>query len=304
MMRSCVIYNPNSGSALSHDELVALCAPLGEVELMPTSEQGGAQALAAEALTKGFELVIAAGGDGTINEVVNGLAKDWSRAQLGILPLGTGNDFARTIAMPTEPAEAVRVLAAAQSEIIDVVKVTSMDELCYFINVSAGGFSGLVDEKLDDETKKSWGPLAYLRAAVIALPDMTNYHMTFSFDDDEPLLLQALNIVVANGRFVAGGWPIAPHAVLDDGLMDVVIVPVLPATKLGLLAPQLFTGQHIDNDELVVRRARRFSVDSEPGMWFNVDGEMVGNEPAVFEVLPRTLRVIVGPDYQRIPPAD
>lgn len=301
MKKVCAIFNPNAGTACEPDVLAAALAPLGAITLLPTSEAKGAQQLAAQAVSDGFDLVVAAGGDGTINEVVNGLASDWERACLAVVPLGTGNDFARTIAIPTDLAAAVAALQEERIETIDVVQATSKDRIAYFINVSAGGFSGLVDEQLTDELKASWGPFAYLLAAAGALPSLTDYYMTLQFDDHEPQLLQAYNIVVANGRFVAGGLPVAPHAVLDDGLFDVIVVPVLPATKIGLLAPQFFLGRHINSDELIVRQARRFKLDAKPGMWFNVDGELVGNDPVEFTVLPRRLRVLVGADYQREP---
>ncbi len=299
--RTCVIFNPQSGTASSPEALAEALAPLGAVTLQPTSAGAHARELALAAIKDGCDLVIAAGGDGTINEVVNGLAQLPGRARLGILPLGTGNDFARSIAMPTELDAAVAALVAGRTEQLDLIKVDS-EQVCWFINVSAGGFSGLVDEKLTDELKSTWGPFAYLLAAAGALPELIGYEMTVQFDDEEPQQISAYNVVVANGRFVAGGLPVAPHAILNDGLAEVVIVPVLPATKIGLLAPQLFLGKHINSDALIVRQVRRFTVDSKPGMWFNVDGELVGNEPARFEVVPRALGVIVGPDYQEQPP--
>lgn len=292
-----VIFNPNAGTAGTADALEAVLSPLGTVTLHVTTIPAQARDLAAASIAAGADLVIAAGGDGTINEVVNGLAPHWEQAVLGILPRGTGNDLARSIAMPTELQAAVAALATARTERLDVVRVQSTVADCFFINVSAGGFSGTVDEKLTDEMKAAWGPFAYLRAAVIALPELANYRTTLQFDDDEPQLLHVYNIVVANGRFVAGGWQVAPHALLADGLMDVIVVPALPATKIALLASQLLRSQHLESDDLIVRRVRRFRVDSEPGMWFNVDGELVGNEPATFEVLPQRLRVIVGPNY-------
>jgi diacylglycerol kinase (ATP) len=243
----------------------------------------------------GCDLVIAAGGDGTINEVVNGLAADFSRARLGVIPLGTGNDFVRSIRVPCELDGALEVLLAAQTEALDVVRVTS-DEQRYFIIVSAGGFSGLVDEKLTAEVKRSWGPLAYLRSAALALPDLTDYHTCISFDDDEYIEIKIYNMVIAHARFVAGGIPIAPQAQMSDGLVDVMIIPAASMTQLALIVPQILLGQHLNNDLLMFRRARKVCIDSQPRMWFNADGELVGNEPSTFEVLPQALQVIVGRD--------
>jgi diacylglycerol kinase (ATP) len=201
----------------------------------------------------------------------------------------------RTLGIPPDVGAAVDILTQFNTRPIDVVCVES-DVTRYFVNVSAGGFSGIVNEHLTPELKSSWGPLAYLRAAVAALPDLTNYQMTIQFDDAEPENLLAYNLIVANARYVAGGVPIAPQAEPDDGELDVIIVPAASLPRLATLAPQIMMGRHLDNQDVIFRRARKLRVDSKPGMWFNTDGELVGNEPAIFTVLPRTLRVCVSTD--------
>ena len=187
------------------------------------------------------------------------------------------------------------MLQAGRTRAVDVVRVTS-DATRYFINVSAGGFSGLVDEKLTSEMKQAWGPLAYLRSAVEALPDLTDYHTFITFDDETQHEIKTYNIVVANARYVAGGIPIAPEAEIDDGLVDVLIVPLASVPQLALLVPKILLGQHMQDERIVVHRARKVRVDSRPKMWFNADGELVGNEPSTFEVLPKALTVVVGAD--------
>jgi diacylglycerol kinase (ATP) len=170
--------------------------------------------------------------------------------------------------------------------------VTS-DEVRYFLNVSAGGFSGLVNEKLTPKMKKTWGPLAYLRSAAAALPELRAYRTTLALDNTESLMLDLYNVVVANGRYVAGGTLIAPEASVDDGLLDIILIQKRAAPELALLAAQVAVGAHLSSDAVVFRRAARLTVNSKPGMWFNVDGELVGNEPASFEILPRALRFVV-----------
>ncbi|MDP9309680.1 MAG: diacylglycerol kinase family lipid kinase, partial [Chloroflexota bacterium] len=294
-MQAWAIINPQAGTATDVQTVIDGLGRLGITTVKTTSSPGDAKRLAHEAVADGCELVVAAGGDGTINEVVNGLATDFAQARLGIIPLGTGNDFVRSVNIPTERNAALKVLDEARAMAIDVVSVTS-DERRYFINVSAGGFSGLVDEKLTSEMKRAWGPLAYLRSAAMALPDLTDYHTYLTFDDEEQQEVKTYNIVVANARFVAGGIPIAPQAELDDGLFDVMIVPVASLSQLALVAPKIMLGQHVDDERLLFRRARKLRVDSQPKMWFNADGELVGNEPSTFELLPRALNVIVGPE--------
>ncbi len=248
--------------------------------------------MARAAAENNCELVVAAGGDGTFNEVINGLADHADRLQVGLIPLGTGNDFARMLSLPDKTEDCIEALLGGRTRAIDLVRVTS-DEVRYFVNVSAGGFSGLVDEKLTPEMKKTWGPLAYLRSAAAALPELRAYRTTLSLDNAESLTLSLYNVVIANGRYVGGGTQIAPEASIDDGLLDIILIPERPAADLALLAAQVALGNHLSSDAIVFRRAAKVSVNSRPGMWFNVDGELVGNEPAEFAVLPRALQFVV-----------
>lgn len=292
MARTFVILNPAAGSVKDVDAVTERIRQLPEAEVCVTRKPGAAVRSTKAALRKGCTMVVAAGGDGTLNEVVNGLGENASAVVVGLIPLGTGNDFARTLELPTDLDAAIAVLRAGHSRAIDLVRVTS-DRVRYFVNVSAGGFSGLVDEKLTPEMKKTWGPLAYLRSAAAALPELRAYHTTLSLDKTESLTLSLYNVVIANGRYVGGGTQIAPEASIDDGLLDIILIPEESATDLALLAAQVALGNHLSSDAIVFRRAARVTVRSQPGMWFNVDGELVGNEPAVFEVLPRALRFIV-----------
>jgi len=145
---------------------------------------------------------------------------------------------------------------------------------------------------LTPEMKKTWGPLAYLRGAAAALADLRAYETTLAFDNTESLRIELYNVVVANGRYIAGGTLIAPDASIDDGLLDIVLIPKRSAGELALVAAQIALGAHLSNDAIVFRRAAKLTVNSKPGMWFNVDGELVGNEPARFEIVPRGLRFI------------
>jgi len=287
-----IILNPSAGGVRDLDEVVArLGRRFPSAKIRFTNKPGSAARFARTALRKGCELIIAAGGDGTLNEVINGIGENLGEAQVGLIPLGTGNDFARSIGVPTDLEAAIDLIRAGTTRAVDLVRVTS-DELRYFVNVSAGGFSGLVDEKLTPEMKKTWGPLAYLRGAAAAWPELRAYRTTLAFDEDESLMLELYNVVVANGRYVASGTLIAPEAEIDDGLLDVVLIPKRPAPELALAMAQIALGTHLSSKTIVFRRAAKLTVNSKPGMWFNVDGELVGNEPARFEIVPRALRFI------------
>jgi len=290
-MRTCIILNPIAGGVKNIDAIRERLGGLNPERFCISEQTGDAEKFAREA--SDFDLVVSAGGDGTLNEVVNGIARGGCNAALGILPLGTGNDFARTLGAPTNLKTAIERILAGKTRAIDLIRVTS-DCICYFVNVSSGGFSGVVGEKLTPEMKHTWGPLAYLRGAAAAFSELRGYATKVALDDAEALDLDLYNVVVANGRYVAGGIPIAPEADIADGLLDIVLIPERGPAELAILAAQILVGKHLSSDAIVFRRAKKIAISSRPGMWFNVDGELIGNEPATFELLPQALRCVVG----------
>ncbi len=294
ILKTCIICNPGAGSVDDHETIRAQLHRFPGAEVHFTDGAGDATRLAREMLASGCDTVIAAGGDGTLNEVINGIAARASEIQVGLVPLGTGNDFARMLDLPDGIEECIDVLRAGHTRPTDLVRVT-MGEVWYFVNVSAGGFSGDVNEKLTPAIKQSWGPLAYLRCAAEALPELRAYKTEITFDDTATLSLELYNAVIANGRYVAGGTMIAPEARIDDGLLDIVLVPQNPAGDIALVAAQIALGRHLSSDGVVFRRAAKVAVKSTPGMWFNIDGELIGDRPALFEVLPHALNFLAGP---------
>lgn len=296
-MKTCVILNPQAGSAEAVlASLRRAVERLDEVEIRQTDGAGEARELAAQAVREGFGRLVAVGGDGTLNEVLNGLAPDFDRAELGLVPAGTGNDLARTLEIPPAPEEAVEVLLAGAVRPLDVARLHAGDRQRWFLNVSAGGFSGEVEEELKAEIKEAWGPLSYVRTAFEALAELEAYRVRLVLDpgspEEERLRLAAVNVVVANGRFVGGGLHVAPDAAPDDGLLDVIAIRAAPVARLSLLASRVVVGQHLDHELVVHRRVRTLEVRSEPAMPFNADGEPVGATPARFQVLPGAVRFL------------
>ncbi|HSH39346.1 MAG TPA: diacylglycerol kinase family protein [Chthoniobacterales bacterium] len=291
-MKTCIICNPGAGSV---DNGAATLEQLRSADrsatVRLTRDIGQATEFAHQAAEDGYELVVAAGGDGTLNEVVNGVAPHIDRIRVGLIPLGTGNDFARSLNLPDSVEACVDVLREQHVKPVDLVRVTN-GRVRYMLNVSAGGFSGAVGEKLTPEIKKSWGPLAYLRCAAEAFPELRAYRTSIVLDDMTPLEFNLYNAIVANGRFVAGGTQVAPEAAIDDGQLDLVLVPERPMSEMVVMAAQMLVGNHLTSDAVVFRRAAKVSISSSPGMWFNVDGELIGNEPVTFEVMPRALQFI------------
>lgn len=297
-----LILNSNAGSAEQSSGLLELIADRPSITVKETREAGDARRIAAEALRQGIELVVAVGGDGTVHEVVNGIM-DMAprRARLGLIPMGTGNDLARTLAIPPDPRDALALLFTGQSEPIDLILVEAEGTRRYLVNAAAGGFSGQVSGAMTAELKSQWGPLAYLVGAASVLPDLTGYHTTIAYDGEDHHQVDAVNIIVANGRTVAGGKGVAPLANPQDGLLDVVVVEMSSALDLAGVGAQLLLGNYLDSALVRHRQARTVEIASHPGMWFNVDGELLTNESVRFEVVPGALRVIVGADYTAAP---
>lgn len=299
-MNTCVILNPNAGTAERRQKLDRLFDQgIRCVEVEDAGE--GTERARAEA-EAGVERIIVAGGDGTINEVVNGIVGTGRSITLGIYPMGTGNDLARTLGIPLDPDGAIDVIEHGAVRSLDLIAARTNGKTVYGINAASGGFSGQVDENLSPELKSTWGPLAYLLGAATTLPDLQDYETSIQFDDARPEVVVALNVIVANGRTVAGGKRVAPMANPEDGWLDVVVVRFAPVTRLAEVAARLMAGNYIDSEAVFHRRAKRVAITSEPRMWFNIDGELLTRDAISFDILHRAVNVLVGPDYSAEPP--
>jgi diacylglycerol kinase (ATP) len=292
-----VICNPASGGGdYVPDEIRAELKGL-EVEWIETDGPDDA-IQAAEEWQEG--LLIVAGGDGTINDVVNGLGRAGfpEDVTLGILPAGTGNDLAATLCIPEDPDLAEDVILQNRGRRLDVARVRSegIGER-FFINVATGGLGAEISSVNDEELKKRWGKLSYLRASLEVAKDFDVRELTL-YLDGERREVEAVNVAVGNCRYTGGGWPATPKANPEDGLLDVVIIETLGAGELLGLAPAaLAEFDYLDKEGIFFARAKEVRVETHPGLEFTADGEVIGDEPAEFSVIPRALKVLVGPDY-------
>lgn len=293
--RTCVIFNPQAGSAAKIEQLRDKLARLPGLSLQETHAPGDGASIARSALNEGFSRIFVMGGDGTVNEVLNGIAPDFERVELGIAPLGTGNDFATLVQIPPEPEEAVESLLAGEVAMVDVALLEAGDVQRYFLNASAAGFSTKVTEHLDPERKEFWGALAFYISAAEAIPELETYRIQVCIDGSETFETECLNLVVSNGRTVAGGVPVAPRAEPDDGLLDLLILPAMPVAELASLVQQFLGGEPTDNS--LIRQARQIEISSDPPMQINVDGEMAAETPVRYSVLPQTLRMLINPTW-------
>ncbi len=303
-MKVCVIANPSAGNAGVLERIAAAALDGVVLHEAATPAETGARAVAA--VDEGFDRVVAAGGDGTLHAMVNGLARGGrlDRAVVGLLPLGTGNDFARTLALPQDPLAALELIVRGGTERrLDVFEALiapddgGRPERRLVVNAAQGGFSGQVDEALDDATKAAWGALAYARAAVATLPELTAYDTLLEWDDGSLERLPTLNVVVANGRSVGAGVRVAPEADPEDGLLDVVVVRPGSALALAGLGARLAAGNVLGSDLVVHRRARRVGLRARPAMPFNADGDLLPPGDLRFQVVPGALRIACGEEY-------
>ncbi len=293
-----VICNPTSGGgSYDPDEIREELEGL-EVDWVET--EGPVDAIeAAEEWREGLLLV--AGGDGTINDVVNGLGRAGfpEGVTLGFLPAGTGNDLAATLCIPEDPDLAEDVIRQDWERKLDVARVRSegVGER-FFINVATGGLGAEISNANDEELKERWGKLSYLRASLEVARNFDVRELTL-YLDGEGHQVKAVNIAVGNCRYTGGGWPATPKANPEDGLLDVVVIETLGvADLLGLAPAVLEESGYLDRDGVLFVRAKEIRVETQPpGLEFTADGEVIGNEPAQFSVLPQTLKVIVGPEY-------
>jgi len=290
-----VILNPAAGRVRRHPAAVRALERLPGAVLRRTSGAGGAIRLARDAVEAGAATVVAAGGDGTVQEVVNGLEEGLDRVRLGVVPLGTGNDLARGLGIPLRPEAAIRVLRAGRERVVDLVRWEGREgaEGRLLVNFAIGGFAGDIADRLDERRKRRWGRVAYLKAAVGGLGQARPFRTSLRVDGDRRGSESLLTIVVANGSRLGHGLPVAPHARVDDGLLDVVTVRWLPSWRVPALLARLVLGRHLDHPAVSWTRARTLSLETRPPMPFNGDGQPLGTGPGTFEVLPRALRTIV-----------
>jgi diacylglycerol kinase (ATP) len=277
----------------------------GPFEVAFTKRSGEAVEIAEREARAGRRLVIACGGDGTINEVANGILRAEAEAELGLLPSGTGGDFRRTLGIPTRTADAARALREGETRLMDAGRVTftnesGTEESRFFVNVASFGMGGDVIKRVKSReglpagaARLLGGRLSFAAAALQAAVTFEKPSVRVSLDGGAESQLTVANFCVANARYFGGGMKIAPNAKVDDGCFDVVAVGDVTALNVLVNSYRLYLGTHLGMQEVrhaLARRVRAESV-SDTVVKLEVDGELVGRLPAEFELLPGALRV-------------
>jgi YegS/Rv2252/BmrU family lipid kinase len=303
--RSFVILNPASaaGAAGRRWDRIArlLRSKLGDFEHAATQEPGEATALARAALREGFEMVVSVGGDGTLNEVVNGFFDGSEpvapQAVLGVVAVGTGGDFGRTIDQADLKSACARLRGRRTRSIdVGVARFTGHDgapTTRIFINVASFGCGGLVAHLVSPRLKAVSGQLAFTLATLRALASYRDQTVSLQFDDRPPRALAITNCAFGNGRFFGAGMQVAPAAQLDDGELNVTIWSGFRLMDFIRKRHTLYDGSHVRDPGTEVLRTRRAIATSESTVLLEVDGESAGRLPAQLDVLAGALRLKV-----------
>ena len=267
-----------------------------------TAGPGDAPRLAREAAAEGADVVLAVGGDGTLNEVVNGLlSRPFSgkpATALAIAPIGTGTDFSRTVRQTSELREVLERLRRDRRQTIDV-GIAEFSDLegrpssRYFLNIAEFGSGGAVVEKVNRTTKVFGGKVSFLLGILSVMPKYVNKRARWRFEDGATGEGVVNNFVVANGRYFGGGLMPAPKAELDDGLLDVVVIGDMDWKTIRRHLKDLRQGTHLALKEVSFRRAREVLTLCDERMLLDLDGELVGHDPTRFGIMPRAVDMLV-----------
>jgi diacylglycerol kinase (ATP) len=254
--------------------------------------------LAREAADGGADLVVVVGGDGTLNEAVNGLVAARRPAELATIPLGTGMDFVRTYGIPTKFDDAVRVVLEGATRTIDLGRVTyrswsGAEEVRHFDNVGSVGMSGAVAKRANGMSKVFGGRLTFFYALVRVFFEWENTDVVVELANGERHTGRMHDVIVANGQWHGGAMWLAPEAAPDDGLFDIVLIGDIQKAEFVRAVGKIYRGTHLAHPKVDLLRSERVRVDAPEHLPIELDGEQVGTTPVTFEVVPSALRVRV-----------
>lgn len=295
MMRGFVVINPEAGGGRTRRLWPSLRDRLSRLgfdfDFAETTGPGTASNLAKRAVEEGWRLVVAVGGDGTVNEVVNGLtdATGRARASLGAVLTGRGRDTCRNIGLPVNPEEAAQRIVAGEEVTLDLGAAEWEDgRRRYFLNAAGAGLDGAVAERTQRGSNRGRFsyPLALLQALLVHRPGPAKVCL-----DGQPLWSGPTTAaVVANGRYYGGGMKIAPAADTADGRLDLIVLRNAGRLELLCWLPAVYRGKHLRNPKVTVHRGHTISVEATPPLPVHLDGEIAGKTPVRFSVRPKALR--------------
>lgn len=297
MTRTRIILNPSSGRerGVEQVDLVArmLQRRFDTVGLSVTAGEGDAGRAAVMAVADGCQSIFVAGGDGTLNEVMKGLASAGAlhKVAVGIVPFGTGNDFAAALGIPLETEPALEVLLAGRELTVDLGEVNGQ----VFVNTSGGGFIAEVSTAVTPQLKTIAGRLAYLIGGAQALLEFEPVGASVLMQPGTQRISGPLYaFAVCNSRLIGGGRLIAPEAVIDDGLLDVCLIEAMSALEFVALARKVADGDHVKDPRVFYFQATTVRIDLDRAVNVNTDGEVFRDVRCDYRVLPKAARFLAG----------
>ncbi len=249
--------------------------------------------LAHEAAAQGAGLVVAVGGDGTVNEVASGIVG--TGAELAVIPRGTGVDFVRTYGIPGSLDDAIRVALNGTTRTVDAGRVgfrawSGETAEAWFFNVAGVGMSGAVAKRTNESSKALGGKVSYLWSTLAVFARWRNTEVRVTVGE-ESRAGRMHEVVVANGRFLGGGMMMCPEAEPDDGLFDVLLIGDITKTDLVMTLPRIYRGTHLPHPKAELLRGATVAVDSGEPLPIQLDGEQPGTTPVRFDLAPGALRL-------------
>jgi diacylglycerol kinase (ATP) len=292
MKRARLIYNPTSGRELVKRHLPEILAKLEiagyEASCHATTCAGDATEAARIAVERQYDVVIAAGGDGTIHEVVNGLAEQDFRPKLGIIPTGTTNDFARALQIPRDIGNAVDIITKGDLIPVDIGRINEK----YFINIAGGGRITELTYEVPSKLKTMLGQLAYYLKGMEMIPSIKPSDVRIEYDG-KLFEGEAMMFLVGLTNSIGGFEKLAPDSSINDGLFSLLILKKVNLAEFIRISTLAIRGEHVNDSNVIYTQANRIKVYSPEKVQVNLDGEFGGLLPAEFENLYRHLEVFV-----------
>lgn len=287
-----VVWNPGASGCKKTAALREDLASRDGVRLVESNSPAAARSAIRDGISCGCRRVVAAGGDGTVNVALEALANaDSPNVSFAVLPLGTGNDLARTLGMPLDAELAVDTVLFGETSRLDLVTLECESGSHVVANMCTGGNTGRYLEALTPEVKERWGPYSYLRGVVDVIGNLETFDVRLTLDDDSEEL-SILNLFIANGRTSGGGLVVAPDSRFDDGLVDVVAVLDGSPTDIMALARDYVLADFLQHPLVLHRQVSHVRVEPHSPMPVTVDGDVVTEGPFEVRVDPRRIPVV------------
>ncbi len=297
-----VIVNPVAGAYSTRRKWPRISKLLRHVGLSfdyeYTEGVGHAIELARAAASDGYRYLVAVGGDGTVNEVANGILRSTNSGDtvLGVVSTGTGSDFVRSVGIPRHYVRACSFLTSSRRSLIDVgvVEYKSKGQTLqrFFVNAAGVGFDAAVVEATERLPKYFGGTIPYLVGLIRTLFSYRNKPVDLRLED-KVKAIRILSVVVANGCYLGGGMYVAPQAKINDGLLDVMTVGDIGKFELMKALPTVYNGTHVTHPKVSMAKAAHITIESSERILVHADGELLGEGPASFWLVPAALNIVV-----------